>query len=205
MRIHSQNNEQQAILRHFGSFTGRFLDVGAYDGVRLSNTRALLELGWAGVLVEPSAVNLVNLARNLDLFADRVRIVQAAISDRCGLSEFFVDAAPDREWSTTINPELVASGSVIEPRSLLTSVATIRIHDLLPFGPYDFISLDAEWEDMKILRELVAWPQFHLPRMICVEARDAAERAEMRGLLAACGYADFHDTPENLLMILSKP
>jgi FkbM family methyltransferase len=206
----SQNDEQAAILRYFGrpSSKGRFLDIGAYDGVRLSNTRALLELGWSGVLVEPSAVNLVNLAKTCEAFTDRVRIVQAAVSDHRGLSEFFVDTAPDREWSTTINPELVASGSVIAPRALKTSVATIRIHDLLPFGPFDFVSLDAEWEDLKILRDWFCsmrerQPEFNttLPRMICVEARNASERTEMRSLMVAEGYSDFHDTHENLLMV----
>lgn len=204
MHNHSQNDEQEAILRYFGSTPGRFLDIGAYDGVRLSNTRALLELGWSGVLVEPSAANLVSLARNCEPFAERVRIVQAAVSDRCGLADFFVDTAPDREWSTTINPDLAASGSVIAPRSLKTSVATIRVHDLLLFGPYDFISLDAEWEDLKILKDFLLRGEVKdAPRMFCIEARHAEERADMRARLAHNGYSDFHDTPENLLMVRS--
>ena len=37
-------------------FKGTFLDLGAYDGVDLSNTRALTELGWAGVCIEPNPV-----------------------------------------------------------------------------------------------------------------------------------------------------
>ena len=36
-----------------GVTTGVFLDVGASDGCRFSNTMALEELGWTGVLVEP--------------------------------------------------------------------------------------------------------------------------------------------------------
>lgn len=204
MENYSQNDEQTAILRYFGTTTGRFLDVGAYDGLRLSNTRALLELGWSGVLVEPSATNLVNLCKNSEPFAERVRIVQAAVSDRCRLADFFVDTAPDREWSTTINADLAASGSVIQPRALKTSVATIRIHDLLSFGPFDFISLDAEWEDLKILRDFMLLAEVKdAPRMFCVEARHAEERATMRALLAHNGYSDLHDTPENLLMVRS--
>jgi FkbM family methyltransferase len=202
MHNYSQNDEQAAILRHFGATPGFFLDVGAYDGVRLSNTRALLDLGWGGVYVEPSPVNLVNLARNIEPFTDRVRIVQAAVSGHAGLSEFYIDTAPDREWSTTINPDLVASGSVIAPRRIKTSVATIRIHSLAQFGPYDFVSLDAEWEDLKILRDYFTRHTDSPPRMFCVEARNGEERADMRALLWSHGYADFHDTPENLLMIL---
>lgn len=203
MQIYSQNDEQQAILRYFDSSKGRFLDIGAYDGVRLSNTRALLELGWSGVYVEPSPLNLINLSRNCEAFADRVHIVQAAVSNRRGLSEFFIDTAPDREWSTTINRDLLASGSVIAPRALRTSVATISIHDLQDLGPYDLVSLDAEWEDLKILHDWFFMPGIRGPRMICVEARNAAEREEMRGLLEHEGYATYHQTHENLLMTRS--
>lgn len=52
--MHSQNREEEAIFKYFGDFIGTFLDIGANDGKTLSNTRALAELGWCGVLVEPS-------------------------------------------------------------------------------------------------------------------------------------------------------
>lgn len=51
---HSQNQEQDAILNYFNGYVGTFIDIGANDGITLSNTRALAELGWRGVLVEPS-------------------------------------------------------------------------------------------------------------------------------------------------------
>lgn len=200
--MHSQNDEERAILAFFANQrTGRFLDIGAYDGVRLSNTRALLEQGWSGVLVEPSALNLVNLAKNCEPFADRVHIVQAAVTDKRGIAPFFIDTAPDREWSTTINPELLASGSVIAPGRLKTSVATITILDLLPLGPFDFISIDAEWEDGKILGELILDPRLQLARMICIEARSAHERMWMRTLLEESGFELGHETRENLMMV----
>jgi FkbM family methyltransferase len=51
---YSQNSEQQYILNHFYGFTGTFLDIGANDGITLSNSYALVPLGWAGYLVEAS-------------------------------------------------------------------------------------------------------------------------------------------------------
>lgn len=51
---HSQNLEEDVILKYFGDFKGTFLDLGANDGQTLSNTRALAKLGWCGCLVEPS-------------------------------------------------------------------------------------------------------------------------------------------------------
>lgn len=53
--MYSQNNEEQVVLDYFkGECRGNFLDIGANDGQTLSNTRALAELGWSGVCVEPS-------------------------------------------------------------------------------------------------------------------------------------------------------
>jgi FkbM family methyltransferase len=51
---YSQNNEQDAILNYFNGSTGNFVDFGANDGETFSNTRALSERGWKGVLIEPS-------------------------------------------------------------------------------------------------------------------------------------------------------
>lgn len=51
---YSQSNEEEVILKYFEGRTGTFLDIGANDGITFSNTRALAERGWKGVLVEPS-------------------------------------------------------------------------------------------------------------------------------------------------------
>jgi FkbM family methyltransferase len=52
---YSQNNEQDIILDYFrGKRDGIFLDIGANDGITLSNTYALHQLGWNGVYVEAS-------------------------------------------------------------------------------------------------------------------------------------------------------
>ena len=41
--MYSQNQEEKYILKHFKDKQGTFLDLGAYDGKELSNTRALVE------------------------------------------------------------------------------------------------------------------------------------------------------------------
>lgn len=55
MTRYSQFEEQDAILQAFaGKTDGRFLDLGAWDPITFSNTRALVGLGWSGVMIEPS-------------------------------------------------------------------------------------------------------------------------------------------------------
>jgi FkbM family methyltransferase len=52
--MYSQNKEEEVILNYFNGQIGSFIDIGANDGVTFSNTRALAERGWKGVLIEPS-------------------------------------------------------------------------------------------------------------------------------------------------------
>jgi hypothetical protein len=52
---YSQNGEEQVILDIFdtlGITKGHLVDLGAGDGVSMSNTRALLERGWTGDLYD---------------------------------------------------------------------------------------------------------------------------------------------------------
>ena len=61
---YSQNEEEPIILKYFTGKTGTFLDIGANDGKTLSNTRALAEKGWKGVMVEPSPIAFAKLKEN---------------------------------------------------------------------------------------------------------------------------------------------
>lgn len=199
---YSQNDEEDFIVQFFAGRTGTFLDVGAFDGVGLSNTRRLLELGWRGVLVEPAAHNFVKLMANCQPYADQVILVQAAVSNQSilnRLTRLWIDDTPDRPWSTTINSGLLEIGSVMRPSPLNVQVPTISINRLLTFGPFHFISIDAEWEDLAILKEMFTTQEC---AMICVEPRNAMEREEMKGLLtskAGYGFTIAKETPENII------
>ena len=57
---------------------GYFIEVGAYDGVTLSNTYFLEQLGWCGLLVEP----IYPLCQKAAAARPRSRVVHAACSKR---------------------------------------------------------------------------------------------------------------------------
>ncbi len=50
--MREKRNEEQVILDYFGNKIGNLLDIGANDGITLSNSRKLIELGWSGDLIE---------------------------------------------------------------------------------------------------------------------------------------------------------
>ena len=79
MNHYSQNNEQEVLLEELaGKTDGRFLDLGAFDAKAFSNTRALYELGWNGVMVEPSPGPFRALVKEYG-YEPRITLVHAAV------------------------------------------------------------------------------------------------------------------------------
>lgn len=66
---HSQSGEEgviAAIFEALGVDVGYFVEFGAYDGVQLSNCRALYDRGWSGFMAEPDPGRYRDLRRNVD-------------------------------------------------------------------------------------------------------------------------------------------
>ena len=62
----AQNGEDRWLDTYFqGKREGYFVEVGAYDGVDLSNTYHFEQIGWHGVLVEPDPDNADRAASEL--------------------------------------------------------------------------------------------------------------------------------------------
>jgi len=101
MTDYSQNGEQRVILEAFGGFVGNFLEIGACDGKLVSNTLALVERGWSGVMVEPSPRAFMALHERHGN-NPKLTLVHAAVSTgwEYGFSEFW-DESTIGGYSTT--------------------------------------------------------------------------------------------------------
>lgn len=53
MNTYSQNSEDLLILQYFGNYKGTLLEIGANNGTELSNSKLLIEQGFAAHLIEP--------------------------------------------------------------------------------------------------------------------------------------------------------
>lgn len=100
---YSQSGEQAHLLELAKDLRpGRFLDIGAGDGQTFSNTRALAEAGWGGLLVEPAPWAFERL---VDLYGDdpNYDLVAAVITpEEVALTRF--SYAKDDHVST-VDPE----------------------------------------------------------------------------------------------------
>ena len=199
---YSQNDEEDIILaRLTGNGPKRFLDIGAHDGVRLSNTRALADRGWTGTLVEPSPDAFKVLMDNYQGRSE-MNMVHVAIVPVPGMLRFedsrgdFVstfDEAHKKLWSAT-----GADGRPgVQFQPIYVSGITVRsLLDSFP-GPYAFISLDVEGINLQIFKEL---PLRELDvEVVCVEYQDKLD--EIVAHAEAQGYEKCHLTSENAIFV----
>jgi FkbM family methyltransferase len=213
MKDFSQSGEQRIILNFFGyKFDSEgnpiiaprqpmtVLDIGANDGILLSNSRALALLEWDCVLVEPApeafrklhqAYNhsdpktedmVITLSRvSPSRSKQSITLVNAAITTQDGPIDFYDSGTHLKKGDTsllsTTRPEEMArwkrSGEVFTK----TTVRGITVKTLLEetgMTRADFISIDCEGVDLDVLRQLDLTALG--TRLLCVEVNRADQR-----------------------------
>lgn len=211
MKDYSQAGEQAAILDAFaergheshgdrkpffgaGETVGRFLDVGSWDPITFSNTRALFELGWSGVMIEPAPGPMLELLRCCTKCAvgvderkheaygqrkqaecdvcgaeryglcDRVTIIQAA----CGLEPGFMRMSVTDDALSTNDAASYEKWKAVGGFYGSIYVPMITLEQVaLQFGGFDFINLDVEGQSAELFLRMMALGI--LPTCCCVE------------------------------------
>lgn len=179
MKDYSQDREQPAILKAFQDKPpGRFLEIGAFHPECFSNTRALYEAGWSGVMIEPSPHCSLNL---LDAYGNepRITLIQAAVSLHPGLVELHIT---DDAVSTSKESVYEQWKDAAKFRGKLTVPALLLEDIAMRFGGFDFWSIDAEGFSGELFLRMLTLGYF--PRCVCVEFDDR--------LPELCSAATYH-------------
>lgn len=140
--MYSQNNEEDIILKYLGDSTGRFLDIGAFDGITFSNTYELVKRGWQGVMVEASPRTFVKLQENVKDYKNNLTLVNACIVID---EEKLVDFYDNIEATATHNLPNVEKWKKQTPFEMI-AVMTCHHRTLLEKvgHMYDFVNIDVE-------------------------------------------------------------
>lgn len=199
----SQYNEDAIIAAYFGEslgtggarYPGRFIEVGAHDGVVNSNTHALAERGWGGVCVEPSPLVFPHL---METYAGREDVVciNAAIGAETRIVRFH-DANGDQLGTTdeAHRARWEAKGHPFAAMYLQT-LTWPALLETFP-GPYRFVSIDVEGTNLAVLE---AAPLAEIGcDLVCVERE---QDGRMRELLRSKGFNRIQETPGNFLASL---
>ncbi len=195
----SQYGEHKRILEYFQGFTGRFLDVGSFDGITFSNTHCLADLGWSGVCLEPSPPAFCWLMKNYQ-GNTRVELVNAALassSERVVPFSINTSDAVSADMLSTLSPAHKARFAMHPWRDI--RIPTIAWHELFEAcpPPYDFINIDVEGTNEALLNSLLISPAW--PRMISIEVDPLERRAAMGLTLTAMGFTASEMIGGNLL------
>jgi hypothetical protein len=156
---------------------GFFVDLGSGDGVEYSNTKALEDLGWNGICVDPFPKNMAS--RRCTLFTNpvdsvsgrRVRFRKAGvlggIEDLLGHGKDATEHAPVVELETRTLTEL-----------LVQAKAPPFIH---------FMSIDIEGAEFEALKGL-DFSRYRFGAMTIEHADEEPKRSDIRKLLEKNGY-----------------
>jgi FkbM family methyltransferase len=195
--MYSQNSEEQIIKDYFGGFVGAFLDVGANDGVTLSNTRALAEAGWCGVLVEPSPQAFARLKENCKQYKCLYPYPFALgnFNGEINLWESIgqhLNKGDVGLVSTTVTDEMRRWSGEKFNAVMVKCFRWKTFLNRLKYKKFDFISIDCEGMDLEVLKQI----DLTDTKMVCVEWNGKNKQA----FIDACpGFRLIHENGENLI------
>ncbi len=184
------------------------VDIGAHDGINCSNSRALLEAGWRGVLVEPVPAIFSRLQEN-SRSLKRVSLLQAACSDRRGIAALRLGVGgPQTALSSlSTHPQIASTltGDAVQVNT--TTLADLFAQFKVP-DDFGILMIDTEGLDFTVLQQLETIRA--RPRLIVTEEfapTDGAKHSLLKGLgyqfLGVWGADSFWAHPRQKLDITS--
>jgi FkbM family methyltransferase len=131
-----------------GKRNGYFVDIGAYDGITISNTYYLeKELDWKGLCVEanPHTYNMMTECRNTECINIAVAPYEKEV-------EILLNG-----WSSAINDSFTSS-EILKQNFESVKVNAITINELFERynvpSDFDYLTIDIEGGELEILSQL---------------------------------------------------
>jgi FkbM family methyltransferase len=204
---YAQDGEDMVLRRLVGQQAdGFYVDVGAHDPLRFSNTCYFHRKGWHGINIDadPDAIAAFRRERPRDVN------LCVGVSDVPGSMIFHRFSEPALN---TFDPELAAERMRIPAHRLVERIEAPvrRLGDILaehlpPGQIIDMLSIDVEGRDAEVLTSN-DWARFR-PRFLLVEALrvrfDELPKQDSYRLAASAGYSLVAKTVNTLIFQLSS-
>ena len=153
-KYHSQHGEDKEIGKFFEKKPqGFYCDIGCFHPIRYSNTFYLFKKGWSGtnIDVNQTSIDLFNIARPND------KNICAAISDVSNEVDFFEDDILG-PVNTIENKMYEKSKGIFFKKGIVKKIKTSKIFDIISESTLhkktDFLNIDAEGSDFKIIKQI---------------------------------------------------
>ena len=148
---------------------GAYVDIGANEPIRFSNSYFFYRLGWSGICIDPTP----GMKRSFDLVRPRDQNLELAVGTVPGTQTYY-------SWGAgcvvnTFDPrhaERWASEFGRSPQKIPVGVERLAsiLEGHLSGSPIDFFSVDCEGVDLDVLRSN-DWDRFR-PRWVLVELHE---------------------------------
>lgn len=205
---YSQSTEQNCILNFFKDTIGTFADFGSNDGITLSNTYALAQLGWQGLLCEPSKEAFARLQYNYEKNMN-VCLFNCAVT---GLYEGIIKmyesgehlGQGDISLLSTIHQTELKRWEGSQNTFTKVDVKAMPVNMILEnsgFENIDFFSIDIEGSELEVIK-YIDFDRYKT-KMICVEFNGNNEELYHR-IITPFGFDLIHKNAENLIYTKRK-
>lgn len=196
------NQDLIAFLYFSGKSAGFYVDIGAFDGVQISNTYALEKIGWDGVCIEPipEIFSLLETNRNSHMYNVAIsseakhEVNFSKVPRSLGLSGL-EHQMPERIRKGLENQELKIENITV---NTMTFDDVMKHHSEIKY--VDFLSIDVEGGEIDVLDSI----DFERYRFGLITIENNAGTAKLAKYMNRHGYVIFLDLGVDLMFIPSR-
>ena len=160
-KTYSQFGEDKIIENFFGGYIGTYVDIGCFHPIKYSNTALLNKKGWCGVNIDlnETSIKLFNACRKNDIN------INACLSDKKQNVTIYMES----EFSA-LNSIYAENYENFKFKNLKKIKTQTKIFSDLIKNDFDFLNIDCEGNDYKILKSINL--KFYKPELINIEVYD---------------------------------
>jgi FkbM family methyltransferase len=183
-RFYAQYDEDRVLAHMFaGTEKGTCLEVGANDGISLSNTYYFEQLGWRCILIEPNrdCCNKIRSSR-------RAAVFECAASGEEGSAVLHVGSGDDDLYSSLDLEQLSANRDSYKPMVVPTRTIDSMLEEA-GVASLDFVTIDVEGHESQALKgfSLDRWK----PHLVLIEDNSDMADGEVERHMRQAGYFRF--------------
>tara|TARA_A100001234_G_scaffold118574_1_gene104046 strand:+ start:71 stop:757 length:687 start_codon:yes stop_codon:yes gene_type:complete len=177
---YSQCGEDYFITKFFTKQKkGTYLDIGAFNPIKYSNTYLLYKIGWTGINIDlnQTSIDLFNIVRPKDIN------ICAAISDKEENVKVNIENIFSPLNTISLNRSKKLNSKSIKKNSYY--VKSQKINKIVK-NKFDFLNIDIEGFDIKVLKSIKL--NFYKPKLICIEILNSKKFHSLKNYLNKQNY-----------------
>ena len=179
-KTYSQCGEDSFITKFFvKQKRGIYLDIGAFNPIKYSNTYLLYKMGWNGTNIDlnQTSIDLFNIVRPND------RNICAAISDKEEKVKVSIENIFSPLNTISLNRSKKLNSKSLKKNSYY--IKSKKINKIVK-NRFDFLNIDVEGFDIKVLKSIKL--NLYKPKLICIEILNSRKFISLKKYLNKRNY-----------------